>query len=183
MLDRIRPEVAAQMAPDQLRVELEALIHELANRERIELSAREQARLAEELVDDMVGYGPLEPLLEDDRITDIMVNGPDKVFIEIAGKLQQSEIRFRDNDQLAAIAQQIAAQVGRRIDESSPLCDCRLPDGSRVNIVFPPLALDGPCISIRKFAKPPLRLQRDGRERLDVASRWRACWRSRRAAG
>jgi pilus assembly protein CpaF len=153
VLDRIRPEVAAQMAPDQLRVELEALIHELANRERVELSAREQARLTEEFVNEMTGYGPLEPLLKDDRIADILVNGPDKVFIEIAGKLQQSEIRFRNNDQLASIAQKIAAQVGRRVDESSPLCDCRLPDGSRVNIVFPPLALDGVSISIRKFSR------------------------------
>jgi pilus assembly protein CpaF len=153
VLDRIRPEVAAQMAPDQLRVELEALIHELANRERVELSAREQARLTEEFVNEMTGYGPLEPLLKDDRIADILVNGPDKVFIEIGGKLQQSEIRFRNNDQLASIAQKIAAQVGRRVDESSPLCDCRLPDGSRVNIVFPPLALDGVSVSIRKFSR------------------------------
>jgi pilus assembly protein CpaF len=153
VLERIRPEVAAQMPADQLRVELEALIHELANRERVELSAREQARLTEEFVNEMTGYGPLEPLLKDDSIADIMVNGPDRIFIEVRGKIQQSDIRFRNNDQLASIAQKIAAQVGRRIDESSPLVDCRLPDGSRVNIVFPPLALDGVCMSIRKFSR------------------------------
>ena len=153
VLERIRPEVAAQMPADQLRVELEALIHELANRERVELSAREQARLTEEFVNEMTGYGPLEPLLKDDSISDIMVNGPDRTFIEVRGKIQQAEIRFRNNDQLAAIAQKIAAQVGRRIDESSPLVDCRLPVGSRVNIVFPPLALDGVAMSIRKFSR------------------------------
>jgi pilus assembly protein CpaF len=153
VLERIRPEVAAQMPADQLRVELEALIHELANRERVELSAREQARLTEEFVNEMTGSGPLEPLLKDDSIADIMVNGPDRVFIEVRGKISQSDIRFRNNDQLASIAQKIAAQVGRRIDESSPLVDCRLPDGSRVNIVFPPLALDGVCMSIRKFSR------------------------------
>ncbi|MGG5817318.1 CpaF family protein [Falsiroseomonas sp. HW251] len=153
VLDRIRPEIAAQMPPEQLRIELENLIHELADRERVELSAREQARLTEEFVNEMIGYGPLEPLLKDDRIADIMINGPDRIFIEIAGKIQQSDIRFRNNDQLASIAQKIAGQVGRRVDESSPLCDCRLPDGSRVNIVFPPLALDGVCVSIRKFSR------------------------------
>ena len=153
VLERIRPEVAAQMPADQLRVELEALIHELANRERVELSAREQARLTDEFVNEMTGYGPLEPLLKDDSIADIMVNGPDRIFIEVRGKISQSDIRFRNNDQLASIAQKIAAQVGRRIDESSPLVDCRLPDGSRVNIVFPPLALDGVCMSIRKFSR------------------------------
>ena len=153
VLERIRPEVAAQMPADQLRVELEALIQELANRERVELSAREQARLTDEFVNEMTGYGPLEPLLKDDSIADIMVNGPDRIFIEVRGKISQSDIRFRNNDQLASIAQKIAAQVGRRIDESSPLVDCRLPDGSRVNIVFPPLALDGVCMSIRKFSR------------------------------
>ena len=153
VLERIRPEVAAQMPADQLRVELEALIHELANRERVELSAREQARLTDEFVNEMTGYGPLEPLLKDDSIADIMVNGPDRIFIEVRGKISQSDIRFRNNDQLASIAQKIAAQVGRRIDEASPQVDCRLPDGSRVNIVFPPLALDGVCMSIRKFSR------------------------------
>ncbi len=122
----------------------------------MQLSARDQAQLAQELTDDMVGFGPLEPLLRDDTISDIMVNGPDTVFIEVRGKLQKSNVRFRDWDHAAMVAQKMVATIGRRVDESSPLCDARLPDGSRVNVIFPPLALDGPTISIRKFTKKKL---------------------------
>ena len=153
VLERIDPVVAGELPPAALRQQLDALVHELASRERMEISARDQARIAEEIARDMVGYGPLEPLLADDSINDIMVNGPDNVFVEVRGKLIRTNVRFRSSAQVAAIAQKIAATVGRRVDESSPLCDARLLDGSRVNIVFPPLALDGPCISIRKFAK------------------------------
>ncbi len=101
----------------------------------------------------MVGLGPLEPILEDDSITDVMVNGPDKVFIERKCKLVVSDVRFRDAAHVANICQRIAASVGRRVDESSPIVDARLKDGSRVNIVLQPLSLDGPYVSIRKFAK------------------------------
>jgi pilus assembly protein CpaF len=153
VLERIDPVVAGELPPAALRQQLDALVHELASRERMEISARDQSRIAEEIARDMVGYGPLEPLLADDTINDIMVNGPDNVFVEVRGKLIRTNVRFRSSAQIAAIAQKIAATVGRRVDESSPLCDARLLDGSRVNIVFPPLALDGPCISIRKFAK------------------------------
>ena len=153
VMERVDPVVAAELPAAALRAQLESLVHEIANRERAEISAREQARIAEELADDMVGYGPLEPLLKDESISDIMVNGPNCVFVEIRGKVQQTEVRFRSASQLGAIAQKMAASVGRRVDESSPLVDCRLPDGSRVNVVFPPLAIDGACISIRKFAK------------------------------
>ncbi|MFH5925634.1 CpaF family protein [Roseomonas xinghualingensis] len=153
VLNRVDPVVAAELPAPVLRGQLEALVHELAGRERLELSAREQAQLAEELTHDMVGYGPLEPLLQDDSISDIMVNGPDRVFIEVRGKMRPCDVRFRDAAQVANIAQKMAAAVGRRVDESSPLLDCRLADGSRVNVVFPPLALDGPCLSIRKFSK------------------------------
>ncbi|MFC7478336.1 ATPase, T2SS/T4P/T4SS family [Dankookia sp. GCM10030260] len=153
VMERVDPVVAAELPAAALRAQLEVLVHEIANRERVEISAREQARIAEELADDMVGYGPLEPLLQDDSISDIMVNGPDKVFIEVRGQVQQTSVRFRSAAQLAAIAQKMAATVGRRVDESSPLVDCRLADGSRVNVVFPPLAIDGACISIRKFAR------------------------------
>jgi pilus assembly protein CpaF len=104
----------------------------------------------------MIGFGPLEPLLRDDAISDIMVNGPDTVYIEVAGKLRRSNVRFRDAEHAAMVAQKMVATIGRRIDESSPLCDARLPDGSRVNVIFAPVALDGPCISIRKFAKKKL---------------------------
>lgn len=153
VMERVDPAVAAELPAPALRAQLEALVHEIADRERIEISGREQGLLAEELANDMVGYGPLEALLRDDGISDIMVNGPDHVFIEVAGRMYRADVRFRDSAQVATISQKIAATVGRRVDESSPLCDCRLPDGSRVNIVFPPLALDGPCISIRKFSK------------------------------
>jgi pilus assembly protein CpaF len=153
VMDRVDPAVAARLPPDQLRAQLELLVHELAGKGRVEISAREQARIAEEITHDMVGYGPLEPLLRDEAVTDIMVNGPDCVFVERRGKLQREIVHFRSPTQLNAIAQRMASAVGRRVDESSPLVDCRLPDGSRVNVVFPPLALDGCCISIRKFAK------------------------------
>jgi pilus assembly protein CpaF len=159
VMERVDPVVAAELPAAALRAQLQTMVHEIANRERIEISAREQERIAEELADDMVGYGPLEPLLQDDSISDIMVNGPDRVFIEVRGQVQQTDIRFRSGAQLAAIAQKMAATVGRRVDESSPLVDCRLADGSRVNVVFPPLAIDGACISIRKFAKRKVDLQ------------------------
>ena len=132
------------------------MIHQIADQERVQLTAKDQAQLAQELTDDMVGFGPLEPLLRDDTISDIMVNGPDTVFVEMRGKLQKSNVRFRDWDHAAMVAQKMVATIGRRVDESSPLCDARLPDGSRVNVIFPPLALDGPTISIRKFTKKKL---------------------------
>ena len=141
------------MTPEQLRTQIRAVVHGLADRERLQLSARDQDKLAQDLAADMVGYGPLEELLQDERITEIMINGPDRVFVEIAGKMRLTNTRFRDVQQLSVLAQKIASAVGRRIDEASPLVDCRLPDGSRVNIVFPPLALDGACMTIRKFSK------------------------------
>jgi pilus assembly protein CpaF len=155
-LTRIDPAAIAQVAPDRLLREVERLISEIATDRRIQINAREQRMLATELVDDMLGLGPLQPLLDDDTIADIMVNGPDKVFIEQRGRLTLSTVRFRDAAHVANICQRIAAAVGRRVDEASPLVDARLRDGSRVNIVFPPLALDGPYISIRKFGKHAL---------------------------
>jgi len=152
-LGRLDATAVAAMAPERLASEVERLLAEIATEQRLSLNAREQRQLALDLVDDMLGLGPLEPLLEDDAVTDIMVNGPDRVFAERKGKLTLTGVRFRDQQHLAGIAQRIAAGVGRRIDESSPMVDARLPDGSRVNIVFPPLALDGACISIRKFAR------------------------------
>ncbi len=156
IMEQLDSSTIAAMAPDILRAELEPVIHQIASQERVQLSAREQSQLAQELTDDMVGFGPLEPLLRDDSISDIMVNGPDTVFIEIRGKLQKSTVRFRDAEHAAMVAQKMVATIGRRVDESSPLCDARLPDGSRVNVIFPPLALDGPCISIRKFTQKKL---------------------------
>jgi pilus assembly protein CpaF len=155
-MEQLDSAAVAAMPPEVLCAELEPVIHEIANKERVQLSARDQAQLAQELTDDMIGFGPLEPLLRDDSISDIMVNGPNTVFIEVAGKLQRSSVRFRDAEHAAMVAQKMVATIGRRVDESSPLCDARLPDGSRVNVIFPPLALDGPCISIRKFTKTKL---------------------------
>ena len=159
VMERIDPRAALEIAPARMREQLERLVHEVAGQQRMEISATDQALLAQELVDDMLGYGPLEELLREDSISDIMVNGPDNVFIEQKGKIERSYIRFRNSAHVASIAQKMAASVGRRVDESSPLVDCRLPDGSRVNVVFPPLALDGPCISIRKFSKRKVDLQ------------------------
>ena len=153
VLEMVEPSAAAELPAEELRRQLEVLVHELASRDKIEITAREQQQLAEELAHDMVGYGPLQALLADDRITDIMVNGPDNVYVERGGKLERTNVRFRDGAHIANIAQKIASGVGRRIDESSPMVDARLPDGSRVNVVFPPLALDSPTISIRKFSR------------------------------
>ncbi len=146
----------ASLAPERLLNEVERLISDLATERRVQLNGREQRSLATELVDDMLGLGPLEPLLLDDTINDIMVNGPDHCFVERGGKLTQVPVRFRDWGHLTNICQRIAASVGRRVDESSPMCDARLKDGSRVNIILPPLAIDGPSISIRKFSKKPI---------------------------
>ena len=152
-LARLDPATVANMTSDRLAIEVERLVAEIATEQRIQLNAREQRRLALDLVDDMLGLGPLEPLLDDDAIADIMVNGPDRIFVERRGKVVQTSVRFRDVQHLSTISQRVAARIGRRIDESSPMVDARLADGSRVNIVFPPLALDGPCLSIRKFSR------------------------------
>ena len=152
-LGEMDPTALAKLTPEELTQEVERTLAEIATQKRIQLNGREQRALARELVNDMLGLGPLEPLLEDDAITDIMVNGPDKVFVEKRGKLELSSVRFRDAGHVAHVCQRIAVRVGRRIDESTPMVDARLKDGSRVNIVFPPLALDGPYISIRKFSR------------------------------
>lgn len=153
VLSQIDPASALELSPFGLRRQLEGLVHSLAEEERVEITAQDQARLAEDLANDMLGLGPIERLLDDDTISDIMVNGPNNVYVERSGKLQRVALRFRDAAHIATIAQRLAAAVGRRIDESSPMVDARLPDGSRVNVIFPPLAIDSPCISIRKFAR------------------------------
>jgi pilus assembly protein CpaF len=152
-LTRLEPAAVASMPSERLTDDIERLISEIATEHHINLNAREQRGLAEELVDDITGLGPLEPLLADDTINDIMVNGPQRIFVERRGKVFLSSARFRDVGHLINVCQRIAAGIGRRIDESSPMVDARLKDGSRVNIVFPPLALDGPYVSIRKFGK------------------------------
>ncbi len=155
-LARMDATAVASLAPERLLNEVERLISDLATDKRVQMNAREQRALATELVDDMLGLGPLEPLLLDESISDIMVNGPEHTFVERGGKVVQVPVRFRDWGHLTNICQRIAASVGRRVDESSPMCDARLKDGSRVNIILPPLAIDGPSISIRKFSKKPI---------------------------
>ncbi|NHN89700.1 CpaF family protein [Acetobacter conturbans] len=152
-LERLDPVAVSKLSPERLIPQIEKIVDETANEKRIQLNAREQKALANELVNDINGLGPIQPLLEEDSITDIMVNGPYKIFIEQYGKLLDSGAKFRDRRHLIAVSQRIASAIGRRIDESSPTVDARLEDGSRVNIVFPPLALDGPYLSIRKFSK------------------------------
>jgi pilus assembly protein CpaF len=157
-IKQIDPAVAADLPAPALQRQLEQIIHDIANEERYEISGREQSRLAEELANDMIGYGPIEPLLRDDEVSDILVNGPDSVYVERHGKIELTDVTFRDNEHIAGLAQKIVARVGRRIDEASPMVDARLHDGSRVNVIFPPVALDSPCISIRKFARTRLSL-------------------------
>jgi pilus assembly protein CpaF len=158
LMARIDPSVAGRIPRRTLRAEVAKLVSEIATEERIQLNELEESALATELTDDMVGLGPLEPFLEDDDITDILVNGPTDVFVERRGKLERTNARFRDAQHLVGVAQRIAAAVGRRIDEASPMVDARLADGSRVNIVLPPLVLNGGTISIRKFPKRALTL-------------------------
>jgi pilus assembly protein CpaF len=159
-LMRLDPTSVATLPQDRLAAEVERLVAEIATERRIQLNAREQHALATELVHDMLGLGPLQPLLDDEAIADIMVNGPERVFVERAGRTTLSTTKFRDAAHVASICQRIASAVGRRVDESSPMVDARLADGSRVNIVFPPLALDGPYISIRKFSRRALDFER-----------------------
>ncbi len=153
LYDRIDVAAAARLPREELARQLQELVAEIVAERRLGLSSRDQQELCIRLVDDMVGLGPLEPLLRDETVTDIMVNGPEAVYVERRGKLELTDVRFRDDRHLFNIAQRIVTRVGRRVDETSPICDARLPDGSRVNIVIPPLALDGCAISIRKFAK------------------------------
>ncbi|WP_416385293.1 CpaF family protein [Sinorhizobium meliloti] len=148
--------VLSTMDGEQARTEIGAIVNDIVAAKKAGISMAEQNDLLHDICNDILGYGPLEPLLARDDIADIMVNGADQVFIEVAGRVQQTGIRFRDNEQLLNICQRIVSQVGRRVDESSPICDARLADGSRVNVIAPPLAIDGPSLTIRKFKKEKL---------------------------
>jgi pilus assembly protein CpaF len=165
LMSRIDPSVAVRIPRTRLRAEIANLVSEIATEQRIQLNEIEEATLAAELTNDMIGLGPLEPYLEDDEVTDVLVNGPYDVYIERHGKLEKTPARFRDAEHLVGVAQRIAAAVGRRIDEASPMVDARLADGSRVNIVLPPLVLNGGTISIRKFPRQSLTLEAMVRQR------------------
>lgn len=148
----------ARLDADAAREEIRDIVNEIIAIKNVVMSISEQEELLDDICNDVLGYGPLEPLLARDDIADIMVNGSGTVYIEVVGKIQKTGIRFRDNQQLLNICQRIVSQVGRRVDESSPICDARLPDGSRVNAIVPPLAIDGPALTIRKFKKEKLKL-------------------------
>jgi pilus assembly protein CpaF len=148
----------SRLDADNAREEIRDIVHEIVAIKNVALSIGEQQDLIDDICNDVLGYGPLEPLLGRDHIADIMVNGATRTFIEVGGKIQLTNVRFRDNAQLMNICQRIVSQVGRRVDEASPICDARLADGSRVNVIAPPLAIDGPVLTIRKFRKDKLTL-------------------------
>jgi len=158
LIDTIDLAQLAQLDPDSAREEIRDIVNEIISIKAVVMSIAEQEHLLQDICNDVLGYGPLEPLLARDDIADIMVNGSGTVYIEVSGKIQKTGIRFRDNQQLLNICQRIVSQIGRRVDESSPICDARLPDGSRVNAIVPPLAIDGPALTIRKFKKDKLTL-------------------------
>ncbi|MGI9382032.1 MAG: ATPase, T2SS/T4P/T4SS family [Methyloligellaceae bacterium] len=182
LIDTIDLTQLARLEADAAREEIRDIVSEIVAIKNVVMSISEQEELLEDICNDVLGYGPLEPLLARDDIADIMVNGAAATYIEVEGKVSPATIRFADNSQLMNICQRIVSQVGRRVDESSPICDARLPDGSRVNVIAPPLALDGPTLTIRKFKKDRLTLDQlvnygsispDGRTLLDIVGKVR----------
>ena len=172
----------SKLDADAAREEIRDIVNEIIALKNLVMSIAEQEELLDDICNDVLGYGPLEPLLARDDIADIMVNGPERTYIEVSGKIQLTNTRFRDSAQLMNICQRIVSQVGRRVDESSPICDARLPDGSRVNVIAPPLAIDGAALTIRKFKKDKLTLEQltkfgsispEGAEVLKIAGRVR----------
>ncbi len=172
----------SKLDPESAREEIRDIVNEIITIKNVVMSIAEQEDLLDDICNDVLGYGPLEPLLARDDIADIMVNGANKTYIEVNGKIQLTNVRFRDNAQLMNICQRIVSQIGRRVDEASPICDARLMDGSRVNVIAPPLALDGPALTIRKFKKDKLTLDQlvrfgsisnDGAEVLKIIGRVR----------
>ncbi|WP_460448151.1 CpaF family protein [Alsobacter sp. SYSU BS001988] len=172
----------SKLDSDAAREEIRDIVNEIIALKNLVMSIAEQEELLDDICNDVLGYGPLEPLLSRDDIADIMVNGPERTYIEVAGKIQLTNTRFRDAAQLMNICQRIVSQVGRRVDESSPICDARLPDGSRVNVIAPPLAIDGAALTIRKFKKDKLTLDQltkfgsispEGAQILQIAGRVR----------
>jgi pilus assembly protein CpaF len=159
LIDTIDLTQLAKLEAAAAREEIRDIVSEIIQLKNVVMSIAEQEELLEDICNDVLGYGPLEPLLARDDIADIMVNGANATFIEVGGKVSKTNVRFADNQQLLNICQRIVSQVGRRVDESSPICDARLPDGSRVNVIVPPLAIDGPSLTIRKFKKDRLRLE------------------------
>src|SRR5215831_18561331 len=153
-LDRV-----TQLGREAVRSEVAEIAERLAAEESAPMTFQERERLAQEVLDEVFGLGPLEPLLKDHTISDILVNTSKSVYVERAGLLERTNIQFRDDLHLMSIIDRIVSAVGRRVDESSPMVDARLPDGSRVNAIIPPLALDGPSLSIRRFGRDPYKIE------------------------
>jgi len=160
LIDRLDLSTVSEISPEQLSGIIKTVVEGLITAEGIPLTRAERELLIVEIQHETLGLGPLEPLLQDPEISDIMVNGPGRVYIEKHGKLHRTEVTFKDDEHLMTIIERIVSKVGRRVDESTPLVDARLPDGSRVNVIIPPLALDGPALSIRRFGIDPLRMEK-----------------------
>ena len=158
LLDRIDLAAMENMPADRLRGELKVLVEQLLSEQGTVLNQDERARLVRDVQNEVLGLGPLEPLLADPTISDILVNTCSTIYVERRGKLERTDVRFSSNAHLMKIIDKIVSRIGRRVDESSPMVDARLPDGSRVNAIIPPLALDGPILSIRRFPADPLRM-------------------------
>ncbi|MGF1592097.1 MAG: CpaF family protein [Kiloniellaceae bacterium] len=158
VMERLDVSAASQLPRDDLTRQIGEIVREIVLDEKLNLNAPEQQAIVDIMLDDMLGLGPLEPLLADELITDIMVNGPKQVYVERRGKIELTDVTFQNDEHVLNIARRIVSQIGRRVDETTPLVDARLLDGSRVNIIIPPLAIDGPSISIRKFAKKGITL-------------------------
>ncbi len=152
VLMQIEPAIAVRMSQAALASQVEEIVAKIAGEHRLLVNETEQRAISARIVDDMVGLGPLEPLLRDDSVADIMINGPKKIYVERHGKLELTTLHFRNDAHVLHVAQRIASSVGRRVDDSSPMLDARLADGSRVNVIIAPLSLKGPCVSIRKFS-------------------------------
>ena len=159
LVDKLDLSRLGDLEGDTLRREIRLVVEHLCDTENPLLNRTERERLIEEVLDETFGFGPLEILMKEEGVADIMINGPKNVFVEKAGRIQKSDVTFRDDEHLLQILDRIVSRVGRRIDETSPMCDARLPDGSRLNAIIPPLALDGPSLTIRKFGSRPLTLE------------------------
>src|SRR5712692_10172535 len=160
IIDEFNLAVLERMPREELVKELRVYVGDYVRAEKIPLNQREMQAFVEDLVDEMIGFGPIEPLLKDPTITDILINTHKKCFVERFGKLEETTVHFKDEGHLLRIVHKIVAAVGRRVDESSPTVDARLPDGSRVNVAIRPIAVDGPLVSIRKFSKMPFSMNR-----------------------
>ena len=159
LIDRLDLSTVADLTPEQLSGIIKTVVENMIAQEGIPLSRPERDRLVVEIQNETMGLGPLEPLLSDTEVSDIMVNGPQRVFVERRGKIEKTDVSFKDDEHLMAVIERIVSKVGRRVDEASPMVDARLADGSRVNVIIPPLAIDGPALSIRRFGVKPLKME------------------------